>query len=162
MSRLYWIVFSVSAAALVTAVAIEYQFAAEPCSLCVLQRLVFLFLIIISLIALINNSRGMVNYIYAGLIAVLAGSGVFLAGRQLWLQNLPIDLVPVCTAGLERLLKFYPWQEALHKVIFASGNCAEVDFDILGLTMAHFSCGLFIFILACGGWIILKQKKGGY
>lgn len=108
----------------------------EPCPLCVFQRVAVLALGFVFLAAYAHNPQRSIARIYGGLAAVAAGAGIALAWRQLWLQSLPADQVPECGPGLEFIMDVFPLWEAMAMVFKGSGDCAKVDWTLLGLSMA--------------------------
>lgn len=107
----------------------------EPCNLCVFQRLAVIAMGIVFLLAAIHRPSVLGGRIYAGLLAIAAAGGALVAGRHAWLQSLPADQVPECGPGLEYLLEAFSLGEALSKVFAGSGQCAEVVWSFLGLSM---------------------------
>ena len=107
----------------------------EPCPLCIFQRVAVICLGLLFLVAAIHAAGRVMRRFYAILIGLtaLAGSGV--AGRQLWLQALPPDRVPACGPGLDFMLEAFPVSEMLMTVLSGSGECAKVDWVLLGLSM---------------------------
>jgi len=75
------------------------------------------------------------SFIYGGLVAVAAGAGAGVAGRQVWLQTLPKDQVPACGPGLDFMLDTFGLGEVLQMVLSGSGECADVAWRFLGLSM---------------------------
>jgi disulfide bond formation protein DsbB len=107
----------------------------DPCPLCVLQRVVFIWIGVVALAALIHNPGAGGRWIYAALIAIGGAVGIGISGRHVWLQNLPPDQVPECGMGLEYMLESMPFTEALAEVFRGSGECATIDWTFLGLSM---------------------------
>jgi len=68
-------------------------------------------------------------------VAVAAGAGAGVAGRQVWLQTLPKDQVPACGPGLDFMLDTFGLGEVLQMVLSGSGECADVAWRFLGLSM---------------------------
>ena len=64
-----------------------------------------------------------------------AAFGVAVAGWHVRLQNLPADEVPSCGPGLEYMVENFPLKDVLGMVLKGSGECAEVSWRFLGLTM---------------------------
>ena len=62
-------------------------------------------------------------------------TGMAIAGRHVWLQNLPLDEVPDCGMGLNYMLDTLPFTQVLREVFYGSGECAEIGWTFLGLTM---------------------------
>jgi len=107
----------------------------DPCPLCVLQRFVVISLGILFLVAALHNPSGGGRIFYAVLTAVAALGGVGVAGWHAWLQQLPPDEVPSCGPGLDYMLENFPIAEALKMVFSGSGECAEIVWQFLGLSM---------------------------
>ena len=61
--------------------------------------------------------------------------GAVFAIRQLYLQSLPDELVPSCAPDLDYLLDTLPVFEVLMMAIQGDGNCAEVMWQFLGISI---------------------------
>jgi disulfide bond formation protein DsbB len=107
----------------------------DPCPLCVLQRVATILLGLVFLVAALHNPGKLGSRIYAVLITLTAGDGVAVAIRHVYLQNLPADKVPACGPGLEYILGNFPLGDALNMIFEGSGECAEVMWRLLGLSM---------------------------
>ena len=127
----------------------QYGLGLEPCPLCVFQRVAMMTLGIVFLIATLHNVGGMGRAAYAGLLAMVALAGAGVAGRHVWLQTLPKDQVPACGPGLDFMLDTFPLAEVLSIVLSGSGECAEVSWRLLGLTMPAWT---FIAFVVAGIW----------
>jgi disulfide bond formation protein DsbB len=66
---------------------------------------------------------------------VAVGIGAFIAGRHVWLQTLPADEVPTCGPGLDYMMDILPMQDVVATVLTGSGECANIDFSLLGLSL---------------------------
>jgi disulfide bond formation protein DsbB len=64
------------------------------------------------------------------------------------LQNLPPDEVPSCGPGLDYMLDAFPLMEALEMVFTGSGECAEVNWSFLGLSMPAWVLVWFVALAA--------------
>jgi len=130
----------------------------EPCPLCVFQRIAVIGLGVIFLVAAIHNAGHTGRRIYAGLLALvsLAGSGV--SARHVWLQNLPPDQVPTCGPGLDFMLGTFPVLEVLEMVLSGSGECAEVSWMLLGLSMPAWTLIGLLALGAYGVWVNLSVR----
>ncbi|MDX1454961.1 MAG: disulfide bond formation protein B [Gammaproteobacteria bacterium] len=113
----------------------QFVLGLEPCPLCIFQRVAMIALGLVFLAAALQGARGVGRKVYGGLVLLAAGSGVGIAARHVWLQNLPPDLVPSCGPGLDYMLDVFPLGEALKMAFTGSGECAEVDWTLLGLSM---------------------------
>lgn len=137
---------------------LQYVTGLEPCPLCILQRLAFLGLLIVCVIAAIHGPRKTGTRIYAGLGLLATVVGGAIAGRQVWLQQLPPDQVPQCGPGLEYMLDVFPLFEALRMTLSGSGECAEIDWTFLGLSIAQWSLGWFV-LLGLGCLYLLVRPR---
>ena len=92
-------------------------------------------------------------------LAIAVGIGI--AGRQVWLQHLPADKVPACGPGLEYMMEVFPFMEAMQMIISGSGECAEVHWTFLSLSIAEWSliCFSLIFIATILVTFIFKPKS---
>ena len=111
----------------------------DPCPLCVFQRMVYMWLGAVALVAFIHNPGSIGKWVYGGLVAAGGIVGASIAGRHLWLQSLPPDQVPDCGMGLNYMLETMPFSEVLSEVFYGSGECAEVYWTFLGLSMPGWS-----------------------
>jgi disulfide bond formation protein DsbB len=122
----------------------------EPCPLCILQRVAFLVLGMLFLVAAIHNPGRAGSRVY-GLLIMLAGSGgIGTAVRHLWLQNLPPDHVPDCGPGLGYMLEVFPLTETLRMVFSGAGECAEVVWSLLGISVPGWALVCFVILTGVG------------
>ena len=73
--------------------------------------------------------------VYASLLGVISAAGAGVAAWHMRLQNLPADEVPSCGPGLEYMVENFPLRDALGMIFKGSGECAEVVWRLLGLSM---------------------------
>ena len=130
----------------------QYVDGLEPCPLCITQRFFFFLTGVLGLIAFIHNPGVLAARIYGGFGALFAVLGGVFASRQLYLQSLPEDLVPACGPSLSYILESFPIMEALDVLMRGDGNCAEVVWTFLGISMPGWAliafCGLTV------GWLL--------
>jgi disulfide bond formation protein DsbB len=107
----------------------------DPCPLCVFQRIAFMFMGGIALLAFIHNPGASGRWVYGSLLSLGGIAGAAVAGRHVWMQNLPPDQVPDCGMGLNYMLETMPFTQVLSEVFYGAGECAEVHWDFLGLSM---------------------------
>src|SRR5574341_260354 len=158
MPRLgYALGFAACAGLLGFAYYLQYYDYQDPCPLCILQRIAFMALAAIFLVAAVHGPGRTGVIVYSGLLVVAASIGAAIAARHVWLQNLPRNQIPECGAGLEHMLKEFPLKQTLEKVLSGSGECAEGGWTFLGLSIAGWSLawfilfGVFAMILAIAG-----------
>ena len=130
----------------------QYVLELEPCNLCVLQRVAMIALGIVALAAALHHPGRIGARVYGFLTLVTAGAGVAVAGRHVWLQNLPPDQVPECGPGIGYLMDTLPFWEMLSKVFAGSGDCATVVWNFLGLSMPAWVLVWFVGLGVVGVW----------
>lgn len=135
----------------------EYGLMLTPCPLCVFQRLAVIAIGVIFLLAALQNPDGWGRRIYAALILVAAGAGVGVAGRHVWLQNLPPDKVPSCGPGFDYIIESFPLADALKLIFSGSGECASIDWRFLGLSMPAWVVIAVISVGVFGLWNNLRK-----
>ena len=118
----------------------------DPCPLCLVQRGIYSVLALVLLAGAAHAPARLGTLAYSGVAVLLAGLGATVAGRQVWLQQLPKDRVPACGPGLDYMLRKFPLGEVLSKVFMGSGECAEVGWRFLGLSVAGWSLLWFVLL----------------
>jgi len=122
----------------------------DPCPLCITQRAFYIGIGLFSLLALFTVRRLKLQRVFAALLSVCAIGGIVTAGRQVWLQHLPPDQVPECGPGLQYWLDNMPMLQTLSLMFKGDGNCAEVHWRFIGLSMGEWSLVWFILFLIVG------------
>lgn len=153
-------VFLLCAVLLAYAVFAQYGQLYEPCPLCIFQRVAMAATGLIGLIGALHAPKGAVGRkIYGLLIFFAAGIGAVIAARHVWLQHLPLDQVPACGPGLAYLIDSIPsYLDVIKKVLQGSGECAEVNWTLLGYSMPEWTLLCFV-LLAMGGLIAGFRKR---
>ena len=128
-----------------------YQFQ-DPCPLCILQRVAFIALLIVFMVAALHGPARLGSFIYSFFLIVIALVGGSVAARQTWLQHLPEDRIPACGPGLDYMLNRFPLSLVLQKIFKGSGECAEVGWRFLGLSIAEWS---LLWFIALAVWAVL-------
>ena len=114
----------------------QYQLYLDPCPLCILQRVAVIGMGIIFLLLAVHNPRpGWARRVYLGLFGLSVLGGIIVAGRHVWLQHMPPDKVPSCGPGLGYMLDNFPVGDALRMAFTGSGDCSEIHWQLLGLSM---------------------------
>ena len=116
----------------------------DPCPLCIIDRVILICMGVVFLIAMLHNPSRLGQRIYGILNLLVTGTGIAVAGRHVWLQHLPADKVPECGAGLYYMLENFPLHKTLQKVLQGSGECAEIQWTLLGLSIPEQTLILFV------------------
>ncbi len=149
--------FAVCAGLMSFALYAQYQLYLDPCPLCVFQRMAVIAVGIVFLIGAIHNPTGWAGRVYALLIGFVAADGAGVAGRHVWLQNLPPGEVPSCGPGFDYIMESFPLSEALSMIFQGSGECAEVHWQFLGLSMPGWTLICFVGLGVFGVWNNLRR-----
>jgi disulfide bond formation protein DsbB len=124
------------------------------------QRYIYVLIGGFFLITLFINPKKIFRKIFGVIISLISILGIFVAGRQVWLQSLPADEVPECGPGLEYMIDAFPLSDIIKELLHGSGDCAEAIWHFMGLSMAAWSLicfiGFFIYTIL---WTTLKQKN---
>ena len=138
---------------------LEYIQGLDPCPLCVFQRIAYILIGLIALIGATHNPKDLFLVIYKFLIIITAITGALIAGRQVWVQHLPPELVPECGPGLDYMLNVFPLSDAIKMILSGSGECAEVKWRFIGFSIAEWSLIMFIGITVATTLSIYVYKK---
>lgn len=128
-----------------------------PCPLCVTQRLFVILVGVFGLLAALHNPRALGRRIYAALCLLAAGLGGAVAARHVWLQSLPEDQVPACGPSLEYMLDTLPLSETFSVVMMGDGNCADVAWTLMGLSIPQQTLGLFMVLAGVSVFQLLRR-----
>lgn len=136
----------------------EHVLLLEPCPLCVFQRMAVISSGLIFLVATIQNPSGFGRKIYAGLLLLATGAGILVAGRHVWLQIMPADQVQACGPGFGYIIDSFPFSEALKMIFSGSGECADVVWSFLGLSMPAWVLICLLGLASVGIWNNLRAR----
>ena len=124
---------------------LEHVEGLDPCPLCLLQRGAFVLLAALLLAAAVHRPRtrgGARAYgVAAGLVA---GAGAGIAGWHLRLQSLPPGEAPECGPGLDYMWSTFSLGETIRMVFTGSGECAEVSWSFLSLSLPAWALIWFV------------------
>lgn len=120
----------------------------EPCPLCISQRIALLLVGLVALAAALHNPGRSGITAYALSVAVVALCGAAISVRHVWIQHLPPDEVPECGPGLSYVFDNFPLTETIKLMLSGTGDCAKVDWTLLGLGIPAWTLMAFL-SLAC-------------
>lgn len=118
----------------------------EPCPLCISQRIAIFLTGLVFLIAAIHNPArtGINRYAIVGALTALGGASI--STRHVWIQHLPPDQVPECKPALEYMLQNFPLIETVKLMLSGTGDCAKVDWTMLGFSMPAWTLVAFLML----------------
>ena len=157
--RLFALGAVLCAALIGAAIYLQHVVHLEPCPLCIVQRVLVMLLALVMVAAALHNPKGSGRRVYAALVLLVALSGAAVAGRHVYLQNLPPDQVPECGPGMEYILDAFPIGQALVLIFRGSGECAEVQWTWLGLTIPDWTLVAFVGFALLGGFLCVVRDS---
>ena len=131
----------------------------EPCPLCMVDRGILVIIAAVCLVALVHNTQSAMLWVYTSMASLFSVLGIGVAARHIWLQGLPPDQVPECGPDLNYMLDVLPLGDVIRKVFTGSGQCAEVSWTFLGLTIPQQTLLLFAMLLILVIYAHFQQLK---
>lgn len=131
----FGLVFMLSLGLMGFALYLQHQVGLDPCPLCISQRIALIAVGVTALLAFLHNPGLTGQRIWAAAMGLFSLAGAALAARHVWIQHLPPEKVPACGPGLEYLFDVFPWHEVLIMLLQGDGNCAEISWTWLGLSI---------------------------
>ncbi|MGB4498022.1 MAG: disulfide bond formation protein B [Methylococcaceae bacterium] len=119
----------------------------EPCPLCISQRIGIFLTGLVFMVAVAHNpkeQKGINRYAILGALTALGGASI--STRHVWIQNLPPDQVPECKPALEYMLQNFPLIETVKLMLSGTGDCAKVDWTMLGFSMPAWTLVAFLML----------------
>ncbi len=127
-----------------------------PCPLCILQRIAVILLGLVFLVAALHHPARHGRYVYAALLLLPGLFGTGVAGWHVWKQQQPPDPFASCAAGLDYMLDTLPFRRVVELVFTGPGDCAAIDWQLLGLTMPAWVLIAIAGLTASGIWNNLR------
>lgn len=128
-----------------------------PCPFCILQRIAFAAVGVVFLLGALHGPRTAGGRRAYGLLTALAALvGIGIAGRHVWVQLNPPEL-SMCGGGLDFMVSMNGWPGAIRKVLTASGDCSDIDWTFLGLSMPMWSLIWFVMLGAWALWVAFRR-----
>ncbi|GAB2189843.1 disulfide bond formation protein B [Sessilibacter sp. MAH2] len=136
----------------------QYFMGLVPCALCITQRVFIIATGLWALIAVAVHHPVWARRTLAVLGILSSIAGGFFSSRQLWLQSLPEGQAPACGPSLNYLLDAFPLQEALTLLLRGDGNCAEISWTFLGISIPGWTLVAFIGLVLFNLWQLLRRN----
>jgi len=149
--------FAACSAMMAFALFVEHFLHLMPCPLCVFQRMAVISMGVLFLIAGLHNPGKIGSRVYASLLTLAAAAGISVASRHVWLQNMPEDQVPACGPGFGYIMDSFPFSEALAMIFTGSGECADISWMFLGLSMPAWVLICFLIMAGAALWNNLRS-----
>jgi disulfide bond formation protein DsbB len=144
--------FSLVAAALV----IQTQYHLEPCPLCISQRIIFMSLGLLFLIAAFIPPANLLKKIFTLLQVLTAMGGAGVAIRHWYLQAHRESIIADCGVGFDYMFDNFPLKKALTLVFRGTGDCAAIDWTFIGLSIPQLALIAFAGFAAYALYLVKK------
>ena len=139
------------------ALVIQTTYKLEPCPLCISQRIIFMSLGVLFLIAAFIPPASILKKIFALLQVLTALGGAGVAIRHWYLQANRESMIADCGVGFDYMFENFPLQKAFKLLFRGTGDCAAIDWTFLGLTLPQL--GLISFLSFAVLAIYLVTRK---
>jgi len=117
------------------ALVIQTSYKLEPCPLCITQRIIFMTLGVLFLITAFIKPAIIWKKIFTGLLVLAALSGIGVAVRHWYLQANKESMIADCGVGFDYMFENFPLKKAFTLLFRGTGDCAAIDWTLLGLTL---------------------------
>lgn len=144
---------TISLGAVALALITQHVFEMQPCPWCVLQRLEFVVIGIVALLALMSRSERGMRVATAGIVA-LSGVGIATA---LWHYFVAAVSTSCDRTLADRIMAASGLDGLLPEVFQARVSCAEASVTLLGLPYVFWSFAVFVALEAAALWLLLRS-----
>ena len=129
-----------------------------PCPLCVVQRVAYWVAGIAALAAFLQGPQAFGRKVYGAFIVIASAAGAAVALRQAWLVRYP-EAFECGISPEEEFLNALPLARWWPDMFEANGDCADVTWKFIGLTLPDWSAIFFILIAILATYATTVQDK---
>ena len=138
------------------ALVIQTKYNLEPCPLCITQRMFFMGLGVLFLIAVFVKPASLLQKIFTGLQVLTALGGAAWAMRHWYLQANKESMIADCGVGFDYMFENFPLEKMFKLIFKGTGDCAAIDWTFLSLTLPQLALISFV---AFGVYAIFLYKR---
>lgn len=138
---------------------IQTRYNLEPCPLCISQRILFMSLGVLFLLAAFVKPQTLLAKILTGLQVLTAIGGAGVAIRHWWIQAHRETMIADCGVGFDYMFENFPLKKALTLIFRGTGDCAAIDWTFLGLTLPQLGLIAFVGFGAFAIYLAILNKK---
>ncbi len=132
----------------------------QPCMLCMVQRVFVCAIGLVALIAAVHGAGPTGTRIYGVLTALCAAGGMYVAGRHIYLQQLPPEALDGCAPSFEYALSNYDALKFLQTIFIRDQDCGKIDWTFLGMSMPTWTLMGFTGMLLLALWAGFNRRAG--
>ncbi|RZI89902.1 MAG: disulfide bond formation protein B [Variovorax sp.] len=130
----------------------------EPCPMCIVQRYALILVAVFAALAGATGRKGL--QVTGGVLVLLAAlAGAYTAAQQSWLQWYPPEVVS-CGRDFYGMIETFPLKRALPMIFRGGGDCSQIDWTFLKLSIANWSFIAFT-VFTVLTVILLARLAGG-
>ena len=141
------------------AVGIQAKFNLEPCPLCVTQRIVFIVIGSLFLLFSFFNPNQLIRFSHLTSLLITNIIGIVFAIKHILIQSKWITVPAECGIDLDYMFENFPLTEAFSLLFKGTGDCSEIDWLFLGLTLPQLALIAYIMFSILTFYIYKKIKK---
>jgi disulfide bond formation protein DsbB len=140
---------------------IQTRYNLEPCPLCISQRILFMSLGVLFLLAVFVKPQTLLAKILTGLQVLTAIGGAGVAIRHWWIQAHRETMIADCGVGFDYMFENFPLKKALTLIFRGTGDCAAIDWTFLGLTLPQLGLIAFLGFGVFAVYLAMLNSKAG-
>ena len=139
---------------------LQYYKGLLPCPLCQLQRIMLGAAGLTAFFAWIHKPKKKGIRVYGYFVVAFCAIGALLAARQIYLQTLPPSDTPTtCGVGIDYIFGSLPFLDALGLILKGTGDCAQVHWRLIGLSLPEWTFVAFLGLGVLGYSQAARAKK---
>ncbi|MCL4110047.1 UNVERIFIED_CONTAM: hypothetical protein GTU68_038264 [Idotea baltica] len=150
--------FVITASMFAAAMYMQHVMYLDPCPLCIVTRVIVLFMAILFLATLIINPKNWGRRFFGALFTLTSLSGVIVSGRHSWLQHFPPEITGSCGPGLNYWMDNLPASEVVQNVFKGTAECSAVSWTFLGMSIPEWSLIFFVCFLFFSLRLLFKGR----
>ena len=132
----------------------------EPCPMCIVQRDAMILVALVAGLSALGR-RSSWRRPGAGLAALFAIGGAFVAARQSWIQWYPPEPIN-CGRDLYGMIATFPLERVIPMIFKGNGDCSKVDWTFLGGSIANWSFVCFVGMTVLLALVALRRPRSNW
>lgn len=153
----YLIGFAACFGVVISALVIQTVYKLEPCPLCITQRMFFMGLGVLFLIGAFIKPASVLQKVFTGLQVLAALGGAGWAMRHWYLQANKESMIADCGVGFDYMFENFPLKKMFTLIFRGTGDCAAIDWTLLGLTLPQLALISFVGLGTYAVWLGFKK-----
>ena len=157
--RLFTLVFLVCVGLLAFALYLQHWRNLDPCPWCVVQRLGYMLVGMIALVAALHRPGPIGTTVYSSLGIVASLAGIAAAGYQIYLQVDPERAAKCVGSPVERILDQLEIGSLIPSLLQYDGPCTPKPWSFLGLSVPEWSLVWFVLLAATFAAMVFVSRR---